>query len=433
MNNQKILLLTPELPFPPVSGGKLKSWKLIEFLSSHYQLSVGCILKANDEDSLHDFIMACPIDKFYCRSVKRQRSIPNLIKSYIQKMPLNLYRTYSEEFKELISVEIHQYAMVIIDHYEMFQYIPAEYKGKVVLHEHNAYYLMWQRYAQNKKNPTLKRVVSYAESLRVRRYEKMACNQSDIVFASPNDIDSLIDLNISRDKFRYTYHLGDDKQLYLPELDYQQTGLSLLYVGSLGWEANVDGLIWFISEIWGQLKTKYPDLKFTIVGKDPDKRLIDLVKSHPDIELAGFAADLEDYFTTHRVFVAPLKYGAGMKVKVLNTMGRGMPVVTTSIGSEGIDIENKTHLMVADDNKQQIKAISQLLDDEVLWNKLRINSRKLIKSQYTWGRLFDDMKQQIDKVLLTGSNHLKTDSFIRSQHQQAVASFNKQNFQLIGN
>lgn len=428
--NNKVLLLTPELPFPPISGGKLKSWKLIEFLTRHYQLSVGCLLKADDEDHLHDFIMACPIDKFYCRSVKRSRSLVNLAKSYLAKMPLNLYRSFDETFQQLMNEEIHQYDMVIIDHYEVFQYIPEDYQGKIVLHEHNAYYLMWQRYAQNSKNSTLKRIASYLESVRVKNYEKQACLRAHRVFASPNDIESLIDLGISKHKFHYTYHLGDDKQLSFPELQYDETSLSLLYVGSLTWEANIDGLIWFINEIWKQLKQKYTDLKFTIIGKSPDPRLISLVEGERDIELAGFVADLEPYFKSHRIFVAPLKYGAGMKVKVLNTMSRGLPIVTTSIGSEGIDIENGKDLMVADTNEQQINAISQLLSDQGLWDELKINSRQLIGDKYTWAKLFYDMKVDLDKQLFSSKsdfNHLE------NKQENIVSGSKQEELLMVGN
>ncbi len=309
---KKILFLTPELPFPPVSGGKLKSWKLLEFLTQNYQVSVGSILKADDEDYVHDFILQAQINDFYFTPVKCARGIINLIKSYWHQMPLNIYRTYSDYFACKIKENICDYDMVILDHYEVFQYIPKNYKGKIVLHEHNAYYLMWDRYAKDKEHSFAKRLVCYFEAIRVRKYEKSACKKAHLVFASPNDIDSLESIGVSRKKCHYTYHLGDDSQLKLPALKYDNTQESLLYIGSLGWEANVDGLLWFIESVWPELLKQHPQLTFSIVGKNPDQRLITAVEACHGIKLTGFVQNLEPYFQQHRVFVAPLRFGAGM-------------------------------------------------------------------------------------------------------------------------
>jgi len=254
---KRLLFLTPELPYPPVSGGKLKSWKLLEFLSQNYQVSVASILKEDDSDHVDEFLSKISIEKFYFDSVKHPRTLVNLIKSYLKNIPLNLYRTLSESFAQQIAEDIHQYDLVISDHYEVFQYIPDDYKGKVILHEHNAYYLMFERYAEDPNHGYAKRLISYFESLRVKDTEKQACQRADLVFASPNDIDTLESIGVDRNKCHYTYHLGNDEQLELPSLQFEHSRRSLLYVGSLGWEANVDGLLWFIDAVWPELINRF--------------------------------------------------------------------------------------------------------------------------------------------------------------------------------
>jgi glycosyltransferase involved in cell wall biosynthesis len=401
MSAPKILFLTPELPYPPVSGGKLKSWKFLEFLSENYKVSVGSILKGDDSKNLKEFLININIEYFYSDQVNRPRTASNLIKSYFSNMPLNIFRTYSDTFKISIESVIDNYDIVISDHYEVFQYIPKSFKGKIVLHEHNAYYLMWQRYAQNKDNSHINRLASLAESIRVKNFELNACKASDIIFASPNDINTLCSLGIEEDKCKVTYHLGDDSQLNLPSINYKHTHKSLLYVGSLGWEANIDGLLWFIENTWPALIQNHPDLKFTIIGKNPDKRLIKACQNHPNIHLAGFVHNLEPYFTTHRVFVAPLRFGAGMKVKVLNAMCRGIPCVTTDIGIEGIDAENNKHVLIANTPEEMLDAIDKLLTNQSLWESIEQSSRVLIKQKYTWDALFSSMQEDIDQLIKT--------------------------------
>jgi len=321
-----------------------------------------------------------------------------LLKSYLLAMPLNLYRTYSAYFKAKIKENIYNYDMVISDHYEVFQYIPDNYKGKVILHEHNAYYLMWERYAQDNKHSITKRLVSFIESIRVKKTEKLACLNADRVFASPNDIKTLETIGVNKNKCRYTYHLGDDSQLQLPPLKFDKTSKSLLYIGSLSWEANVDGLLWFFEFIWPDLKQKHTDLTFTIIGKNPDQRLINASKNEKNIIFTGFVEDLESYYQNHRVFVAPLRFGAGMKVKVVNAMCRGIPTVTTSIGSEGMEVNNMQHIAIADDSQTMINMIDKLLTKKDLWEKIEKNSRIIINEKYTWESLFKNMKTELDDI-----------------------------------
>ncbi|MCP3999634.1 MAG: glycosyltransferase, partial [Gammaproteobacteria bacterium] len=256
--------------------------------------------------------------------------------------------------------------MILIDHYEVFQYIPDTYKGVIVLHEHNAEYVMWERFARAGTNP-LERMVCYLESQRVRKYEAQACDRADLVFAAPNDIDKLAEIGVDRNKCRVTYHLGDDTQLELPALQFEDTEKSLLNVSSLTWEANIDGLLWFIKSTWPLLKMQHPDLKFYIVGKDPDPRLIAVASEESGIILTGFVEDLEAYYRRSRVFIAPLRFGSGIKVKIVNAMCRGIPTVTTSVGTEGLAIKNMQHLAIADNSEQQAEAIDTLLTDQDKW------------------------------------------------------------------
>ncbi len=394
-NTKSILFLSLRLPYPPFSGGKIKSWKLVEFLGRHYDLTVGSILKEDDEEFLDDFTSKAQLCDFFTETVYTTRSAKNLIKSFIRRMPLNLFRTYSRHFADTVRDRAKDFDMILIDHYEVFQYIPDSYKGVIVLHEHNAEYVMWEGFARAGINP-LERMVCYLESQRVRRYEAQACGRADLVFAAPNDIDKLAEIGVDRSKCKVTYHLGDDTQLELPSLRFDDTEKALLNVGSLTWEANIDGLLWFIKNTWPLLKKQHSDLKFYIVGKNPDLRLIKAVRDEPDIILTGFVEDLESLYRRCRVFVAPLRFGSGIKVKVLNAMCRGIPAVTTSVGTEGLSAENMKHLAIADSSKMMAKAIDLLLIDRNRWESLESNSRELIYKHYTWKRLFKEMKTNLD-------------------------------------
>ncbi len=393
----KLLMITIELPYPPTSGGRMKSWNMLKFFTNHFDVSLVSPLKYGTSE-LERFHNNVDLEAFYSDAVEVPRTGVNLAKSYLKSVPLNVYRSCSEALKARVNQIADQFDVIVLDHYESFQYLPSNYKGKVILHTHNATFLMWERYANGDGGYAM-RFASALEAKRVRAYERSACERADLVFASPNDIEQLSGLGVDLGKFRETYHLGDDSQLSLPSVVFKETEKRLLYVGTLSWEANVDGLVWFLEYVWPQVKAKHYDLQFDIAGGNPDKRIVDAAMDLEGVNLLGFVEDLEPLFCRSRLFMAPLRFGSGIKVKVLNTMCRGVPVVTTSVGAEGIAAEHLVHLTINDDADGMVASINQLLEDEATWNKIESESRQQIRDRYTWAKVRGYMVDEIEGLI----------------------------------
>ncbi|MEH6517211.1 MAG: glycosyltransferase [Halioglobus sp.] len=397
---KKLLFITPELPYPAQSGGKVKSLKLLQALAERYQVTLACPLKLEDAGYVQEFHAISPCRNHLHEAVNVPRSPGNLVKSYFRGVPLNVHRTHSQQLQTAIASVAGEYDVVFLDHYEVFSYLPEDYAGLTVYHAHNAYFKMWQRYAQLPGNPAM-RLAAYFEAKRVSNYESSVANLTDLTFAAPNDACELEKLGVDKDKLNHTFHLGDDQQLELPDLRHADTVKKLMYVGFLGWEPNAQGLLWFIEKVWPQLVQRHPDLRFDIVGKNPDQRLQAAAACWDGISLKGFVPDLQEIYRDSRVSVAPLLFGSGMKVKVLDAMARGMPIVTTSVGAEGIDLENGKHLLVADTPDDMANEVDRLLTDPELWQRLQLNSRVLINERYTWRQLFTQMHKTLDTGLRT--------------------------------
>jgi glycosyltransferase involved in cell wall biosynthesis len=398
MHKQSLLMITIELPFPPTSGGRMKSWNMVDFLGRHYELGVACPVKYGDSE-LVAFASKTSLKHFLTSKVEKPRNAISLLKSYLLNIPINVYRSRSTRLKRLITEIADQYDIILLDHYESSWYLPENFKGKVILHTHNATYLMWERYAKSDASLPY-RLVTWLEAIRVKHYEKRAAALADLVFASPNDIDNLVAIGVDRSKCRVTYHLGDDSQLELPSLKFSETEKALLYIGTLNWEANIDGLLWFFESVWPEVRTLHPDLYFYVVGGKPDPRLLDAGKHLPGVEFTGFADELEPYFQKARLFMAPLRFGSGIKVKVLNSMCRGMPIITTPVGSEGLIAEHMVHLSITDIDKpaDMVKAIDILLTDEHQWSAMEQASRALVTEHYTWKKVLGYMVEEINKL-----------------------------------
>jgi glycosyltransferase involved in cell wall biosynthesis len=324
------------------------------------------------------------------------RTAKNLILSNLQGIPLNLFRNKSAAFKQKVNAIIHQYDVVFCDHYVMFQYIPENFKGKIVLHEHNCEYLIWKRYAGIEKSLP-KKLALLNQASRIKKYERQICRKADVILAAPNDIEELVKIGADKQKFLETYHLGDDSLLEQENLQFQPDNNTLLYIGTLSWEANIDGLLWFYKDIFPLLKKKNPAIKLRIIGRHPDERLIRIAENDKDIILEGFVEELEPYFRDSNVFITPLRFGSGIKVKVVNSLYMGIPCVTTSIGAEGLKTEDGEHMFIKDSPQEFADAINLLLTNKTIWDKISNNAKALARKYYTWDYVLENIQKAVEK------------------------------------
>ncbi len=399
---RKLLFITSELPFPALSGGKLKSLRLLEHLSSRFDVTIACPLKLEDGKHLADFERHFEgrLAAVMTEAVEVSRSPLNMVRSYVLGIPLNVLRTRAKALGDRIANAAQGTDIIYLDHYEVFQYAPREFSGPIVYHAHNAYHKLWARYGDASSNLPLRLAARY-EAARVRTYEAKVCNASDIVYAAPRDIDALRPYCNAHVHWAETAHLGDDAQLTLDPLTWSKTEERLVYVGYLGWEANVLGLLWFLKHVWPKVRATHPSFQLDIVGKNPDERLKTAVARADNVRLLGFVADLEDVYRRSRLCIAPLTFGSGMKVKVLDAMARGIPVVTTPTGAESIDARHREHLLVCESAEAMARDIGEVLTDEALWSRLARNSRELIQTRYTWASVFSDMDRALADVIST--------------------------------
>lgn len=404
MAKPSILFISTQLPFPPKSGGTMKSWRYVKDLSKRYRLSVACLLKDEDEEFLQEFEQSIDMQSLIREKLQIRRSPINLLRSYLGFPCLNVFRNYSSTFEQKIHSVVEKFDAIIVDHYEMFQYVPEHYKGKVIMHTHNAEFMLWQRMGELSNNPVIKFLLKL-EAKRVKHYEEKIFKQSDLVYSTLSDIELYNTNGFKTDKHKFTYHLGNDELLQLPPLAFKETEGALSFMGTLSWEPNIDGLLWFIKNVWPKIIEKKPECSFYIMGKKGDKRIQEAAKPFKNIIFTGFVKEVENYLKKTTVYIAPLRFGSGMKVKVLEGLYRGVPMVSTSVGAEGLALEDGKHILIADEAHAFAQACLRLLEDQLLWEKLSDNSRAVAREKYQWKPLFEQMDVELKKVLSEKSDN----------------------------
>lgn len=376
----------------------MKSWNYVQFLSKNYTLSVASLLKGDDENHVEDFQKAINLKQFKSEKIDVERTPLNLIKSYFSSPCLNVFRNHSNSFQEKVLPLLHNVDLILVDHYEVFQYVPSNFKGKVIMHTHNAEFMLWQRMSELTKNP-VKKLILKLEGARVKKYEKEIFEQSDLIYSTPSDIQLYHKSGFQTKKHAVTYHLGNDTLLTLPDIEFSKTEKALTFIGTLSWEPNIDGICWFIDNCWSQIQQAHPEVKLYILGSNPNERILKSAKNNPNIIFTGFVQDLDTYLQKTRVYIAPLRFGSGMKVKVLEGLYRGTPTVTTSVGAEGLELINGENSIIADNPKSFIDGCLTLLENEKLWNSFRDKTRKLAAEEYTWHALFAKMERSMQKII----------------------------------
>ena len=398
MSQKSLLFITTQLPYPPVSGGIIKTYHLLEFLSKHYKVYFACPLKKGEASHVSKFKEKVNLQESVFKKINKPRSVNSLIKSYIRSAPLNVYRNYNKELEQ----NIHEYSkkvdLLIVDHYEMGAYVPKKFTGKVILHQHNAEYILWQSMA-NTMFSSLKKTAVLAEVNRIKKSELAYCRRADMVWAAPNDIEYLKEIGVKNEKLKQTLHLGNDGLLSLPSLFYRSNNKTILFVGTLTWEANIVGLAWFIKKVFPLVLQREPKANLIVVGKTPDQRLLDVSKDHHNIVFKGFIPNLEEVYLSSSIAIAPLLFGSGMKVKVLESMYRGIPMVTTKVGIEGIKYLNNQSIGVSNSEKGFADLCVKLFNDKEVWSSFSTNARRIASKHYQWNQLLKKHHAQIETLL----------------------------------
>jgi glycosyltransferase involved in cell wall biosynthesis len=176
---------------------------------------------------------------------------------------------------------------------------------------------------------------------------------------------------------------------------------SIAHVGSLEWYPNLDGLEWFLNNIFPLIIKIIPESKLYIYGSSKPKGFVFPDEVAGNIIWVGFVENLWKELANKSVCVVPLRIGSGIRIKILELMTAGIPVVTTSIGKEGIDAENGIHLLIEDEAGRFSQKIIDIFDGKIITETLILKSRELIKSKYTW----DIVIEKFEKVLREVTKH----------------------------
>ena len=384
----KVLLLTQVLPYPPDSGPKVKTYNMVKFISQNHDLTLVSFVRGDQTNEVEHLRQFC--SAVYPVPIRRSRLMDGLamINSLVTSTPWFMVRDDRREMRAMLAglCAKEKFDIVHADQLNMAQYARRIPGAARVLDAHNALWLLYRRLAQTTRNFWVRAALEREWHL-LKRYEGTVCRTFDAVLAvSEADKAALADASGGKGNLMVAPIAVDPETIPLipraPQADH------ILHIGTMFWPPNVDGVLWFLREIYPLIQRDRPDVCFDIVGAHPPKELTDLGSNTTGVTVTGYVKEPTDYLNKTGVMVVPLLAGGGMRVKILEALAKGLPIVTTSIGCEGIAVENGRHLLVADSPHKFAQATLRLLKDHAYANTLARNGRDLIEKYYDYHSAF---------------------------------------------
>jgi glycosyltransferase involved in cell wall biosynthesis len=248
-----------------------------------------------------------------------------------------------------------------------------------VLDAHNVEYENFRRMWQNNRS-LLKRLHYYVEHRKFYREEIEACERFDAVFVTSGRDKEILDADTPAVP-KYVVPNGVDTSYFTPAPSAPEPH-SLVFTGAMSYLPNHDGMHYFLDEVFPLIEREIPDVKITIVGSNPPEELRRRARSN--IIVTGFVEDVRPYVWRAGVYVVPLRMGSGTRLKILEALAMNMPVVTTSIGTEGIRVEHNMSALIADTPSAFAASVIRLLRDAALRSSLAAAGKTLVHREYDW-------------------------------------------------
>jgi glycosyltransferase involved in cell wall biosynthesis len=249
-----------------------------------------------------------------------------------------------------------------------------------VLNHHNVESSMMELRAANEMRIAARHYWRW-EARKLLRAEQEYCPQFSLnLVVSPEDGKTLLQ-RVPGVEARVVAN-GVDTDYFTPRAD--PGGNTLLFCGGLDWYPNADALAYLMHEIWPQLVRARPNVCVVVVGRNPPKWLVRLSRSDHRIRVTGFVDDVRPYFREATVYICPVRVGGGTRLKVLDALAMGTPLVSTTFACSGLPVQNGHHVLLADTAEAFVKQVLRTLDDRPLRAKLAYHARELVCRQFSW-------------------------------------------------
>ena len=400
----KILWLSHFAPYPPKGGASQRSYNMLKQLSKYADVSLLSLApyskiasffnnyEAGIEEIEHELGKYCDEIRLipHGRHKRQTAKTLNALKSLVRNDSYDVVCLESKELEKSLTKALaeNNYDAIHLDTIGLWPYV-ANLDIPLILNHHNIESQMLQRRASKTSWPLSQYIRSQESKLQKLEIQagakariNVTCSRDDGQRLSEIGIDNVAEIPN-----------GVDLSYFSRRQNYQATesGIDLIFAGGLEWYPNRDAMIFFAKKVWPQLKAKPQAATMTVVGRGSIPLLNDIAATDSSFKVAGFVPDVRTYLEQASIYVCPIRDGGGTKLKVLDALGMGIPLIAHPIACEGINVRNGEHVIFAETPKQFCDAILSLSAAPELKMKLSANGRQLIEEQYCYNKIGEKM------------------------------------------
>jgi polysaccharide biosynthesis protein PslH len=383
----KILQVCHKPPYPPLDGGSIAMLNLARSLCRlGHEITVLTMCTPKHQLSVEEKQEFSKMMAVYEVHVNTKVRFSAMVKNLLfSRKPYIATRFISSDFEstliELLGSET--FDIVQLEGLYLTPYIPAVRKHSnalIALRAHNVEHAIWQRLASTERNP-LRRWYFGILADRIRKFESESIDTYDLI------------LPITGFDMENFNKLGNTKPAHVcpAGIDSESAGtitktihtihLSLFFLGSLDWIPNREGLLWFVNSVFPELLRRNPELKLHIAGRNAPVKLIKSLQK-PGIIFHGQIVHAKEFMMAYGIMVAPCFSGSGMRVKIIEAMANGKPVITTPIGAEGLAVRNEENIIIASQADEFIEQIERLLNHPEFYLKIGQNAQNFVVATF---------------------------------------------------
>jgi glycosyltransferase involved in cell wall biosynthesis len=419
----KLLFLTPQLPFPPDQGAKVRNAALIRIAAeAGHEVDLLTFVGAEEKfplpmgegqgggegasDQVGTLAHGAGESQPYCQQVVTVPTPPGrplparALDTAFAQLPDLARRLWSPVFLETLQRLLHDgsYDLIQAEGLEMSSYLRAVKCAFTVLDEHNAEYLLQQRAWQidrQKPRRAHAALYSFIQWRRLRRWEARCCSEADTVLAVSDEEAAVLRALSGRDVASVPN--GIDLAAIPFRQPSAQVTPNLLFDGTMSFRPNRDAAIWFASEILPIVRAQRPEVRFWVVGREPPGDLVAFNFRPNGVAVTGAVPSVERYWEQAGLYVLPMRMGAGVRFKALEAMARGVPIVSTKLGMAGTSARANSDYLCAERPADFAAAILRLLGDASLRQSLAMNARQAVAA-HDWGRVAPRLLEVFERL-----------------------------------
>ncbi len=382
----KILIVTTKSPYPLFEGRALRTYNLLKQAAGDHEIHLLSFVQTpEDLEGIEHMRSICKVvefEKLYFDGAKTQ-ILKDAVCELFSPAPLPIikYRTAGMRARLKRLMAEHHYDLIHLDMLHLGEYIDLCGNTPVVLIEHNVEHVILDRRADNETRPLQRAYLRY-QARKLKAYEARACQRADHVVAV-SELDAQQLRKLAPGAQISTVPNGVDTSFFAAQGTPRKPA-HLVFVGGFTWFPNLDAIRHFCEDILPLLVKAVPDLRLTVIGKQPDAPVVDEISRNPHVHLTGQVDDIRPYVDEAAAYIVPLRIGGGTRLKILDALSMSKAIISTSVGCEGLAVEDGQTIVIADTPEAFSQAIVKVLQDPAEAQAIGQRGRQLVEDRYDW-------------------------------------------------